>query len=205
MGGALSPKYSVIDDFLGDGLASAILNYAQRQEAAFRPMAICEHRQGPYPAGRSLLVNDEGLGPHRASFEAAVAASFPQLCAAASVPQFDLARIELQLCAFLDGDHFDLHIDTDRDDARDLLDTDRILTGVYYLSSQEHGFTGGELALHPFRRDAPPEMIAPRRDRLVVFPSFAMHEVLPVFGPCHFRDARLSVNCWLHRHRGDAQ
>lgn len=203
MSGALVPKFAVIDEFLADSTVGMLHNYAVALEAAFQPMAIVEDRPGSYPAGRRLLVYDGGLGQHGPAFEAAIADRFTDLCAATGVPPFDLARLELQLCAFRDGDHFEPHIDTDRKQASKALESDRVLTAVYYLSG-ETAFSGGELVLHPFSLDGPPELIAPRRNRLVVFPSFTLHEVLPVAGPRRFRDARLSVNCWMRRPRSNS-
>lgn len=205
MVGPLFPKFGVIDDFLGGATAEAIIEYAIALESQFRPLEIAANQPGGNPAGRSLAVCYDGLGPHSAAFEAAITGHFAGLCAAAGIKPFDLARIEVQLCAFMHGDRIELHIDTDRKDASKFAQSDRVLTGVYYLSSGQDRFEGGELALHPFHLDAPPELIMPRRNRLVVFPSFAGHEVLPVIGPRKFSDARLSINCWLHRRRNSPQ
>ena len=76
-----------------------------------------------------------------------------------------------------------------------------MVSAVYYFHRQPRGFSGGQLAIYPIDAgDA--ATIEPMHDRLVVFPSFAPHEVLPVTVPGNaFADARFSINCWLRRER----
>ena len=73
------------------------------------------------------------------------------------------------------------------------------MSAVYYFHVQPLGFSGGELVIHPFGLSEA-SVIEPRDNRLVVFPSFALHEVLPVVCPNDgFASARFSINCWLRR------
>ena len=42
--------------------------------------------------------------------------------------------------------------------------------------------------------------VAPEKDSLLIFPSWALHEVMPVVCPSgEFADSRFSVNCWVWR------
>jgi Rps23 Pro-64 3,4-dihydroxylase Tpa1-like proline 4-hydroxylase len=76
---------------------------------------------------------------------------------------------------------------------------------VYYFSEKPRRFQGGELRLHgfpdPFRKTPGPVVdVVPEPDKLVIFPSWLEHEVLPVRVPSKaWRDCRFSINCWIHR------
>jgi SM-20-related protein len=44
--------------------------------------------------------------------------------------------------------------------------------------------------------------VEPEHNRLVAFPAFVPHEVVPISCPGNaFADRRFSINCWLHRAR----
>jgi Rps23 Pro-64 3,4-dihydroxylase Tpa1-like proline 4-hydroxylase len=48
-----------------------------------------------------------------------------------------------------------------------------------------------------FQRDAAFADIEPGQNRLVAFPSWAPHEVMPISCPSRrFIDSRFAVNCW---------
>jgi Rps23 Pro-64 3,4-dihydroxylase Tpa1-like proline 4-hydroxylase len=79
-----------------------------------------------------------------------------------------------------------------------------MLSAVYYFHRMPKAFSGGCLRLH--RIGARPGDIGmdvtPIDNSLVVFPSWAPHEVLPV--RClsgAFGDSRFAVNCWVYRAR----
>ena len=87
---------------------------------------------------------------------------------------------------------------------------DRLLSAVYYFHREPKRFTGGQLRLHrstpdddpsdpePIRNPADQIDIEPKRNSLLVFPSWASHEVLPVDCPSsRFEDHRFAVNIWL--------
>jgi Rps23 Pro-64 3,4-dihydroxylase Tpa1-like proline 4-hydroxylase len=81
----------------------------------------------------------------------------------------------------------------------------RVLSCVYYFAETPRRFQGGELRLYgfpdPFREAAGPIVeVVPEPDKLVIFPSWLEHEVLPVQVPSKaWRDCRFSINCWIHR------
>ena len=101
---------------------------------------------------------------------------------------------------YRDGAFFCRHIDT-----RVHLDpknhsNPRILSGVYYFHTEPRGFTGGALRLYPAVSTERHRDIEPQANMLLVFPSWAPHEVLPVQCPSGtLEDSRLAINCWIRR------
>ncbi len=120
--------------------------------------------------------------------------------------------LELQLAAHGDGAHFRPHLDIPLGQTRAPLGAapgeDRVLSAVYYFHGAPNGFSGGELRLHRFgadwhRDDAEPSSfvdIEPVDNSLVIFPSWALHEVRPVRCPSgRFENYRFAINCWFCR------
>ena len=199
----MAPRFHIIDDFLPLPLLAAIEDEARARQAELE-LTDCggDPQDGAYSARRRVWVLKQGLGALTAAFDAAVMARFAELCGGTGIAEFAVSRLEHELCAQRDGSHFAPHIDTDsREPARDLT-SDRLISAVFYFPCEPHGFTGGELLLHPFFSAVEPVRVAPRRNRLVAFPSFAIHEVTRVTtSDDGFEAARHSVNCWLHRAR----
>ncbi len=78
--------------------------------------------------------------------------------------------------AHREGSFFIPHLDTFTSANRAEQQTDRVVTMVYYFHIQPRRFTGGALALYPFARGEP-ILLDPADNRLIAFPSFALHEV----------------------------
>ena len=117
------------------------------------------------------------------------------------IPEFEISHLEYELVAHRDGSFFRRHIDTATQSARENTKSDRVVTAVYYFHDMPKQFTGGELALAPLGPGAP-KLIEPANNRLVAFPSFVPHEVLPVACPVNdFSNARFAVNIWLRREK----
>ena len=149
-------------------------------------------------------VNWTDLGKFSSLFEEHVRALLPELIDQLRVTPFIAGEIELELVAHNDGAHFALHGDlyTGQGSARG----DRLLSAVYYFHRAPKAFSGGCLRLH--RIGARPGDtgvdIAPDQNSLVVFPSWAPHEVLTVHCPSGaFGDSRFAVNCWVYRERAE--
>ena len=198
------PPHQLIEDFLPAAIHAELLAYTLANAAKFQPTTVTDQGEANYnPGTRQSWACDGGLGPLKAPFKAAVEAQREAMLAALGIPSFDLARVELELVAHRDGSFFRPHIDTLTSLNRSDQQTDRMLTIVYYFCAEPKRFTGGELALFPFGAGKP-KLLEPADNRLVAFPSFAMHEVNPVSCPPDddFADARFAVNCWLHRKRG---
>jgi SM-20-related protein len=118
------------------------------------------------------------------------------------VPPFVPEQIELELAAHRDGGFYRTHIDTHTGPAQEGDGRDRMLTMVYYFHRTPRAFSGGEIALYPFVPGGDPVLIEPADNRLVAFPSLALHEVRPVACPGDdWADARFAVNIWFARQR----
>ena len=122
------------------------------------------------------------------------------------------SSLELELAAHGNGAHYKPHLDIPLGQDRAPLGSregeDRALSAVYYFYCEPKRFSGGELRLYSFgsgwnneNADASSYVdLQPVNNSLVVFPSWAMHEVRPVQCPSgEFRDHRFAVNCWYCR------
>lgn len=199
---AVTINHLIIDDFLPAADHAALIAYALAHPERFEPSLVRREGQGTRAAGRISLLHAGPLGELGARFEAAILGRKDELFAATGTPPFEIERCESELSVHRDGGFYKPHQDTFTGHDRDAMKSDRLVTAVYYFHRQPKGFTGGEIALYPFR-PGKPLLVEPRDNRLVAFPSFALHEVLPVTCPGDdFASARFSINCWLRRAKG---
>lgn len=195
----LLPPYVVIDDFLSPGQHDALLAWALEQEGAIARGTLhgnCLNSE----IRRSWTSRD--LGQLKPVLRSRIGEVLPRLLDSVRMASFDGAKIELEMSAHRDGDFYGPHIDTGVSTGRDGLLTDRVVTVVYYFHARPRGFSGGELAIHPFGGGGDPVLIDPKDNRLLAFPAFALHEVKPVH--CErdsFAAGRFAVNAWVHRPR----
>jgi Rps23 Pro-64 3,4-dihydroxylase Tpa1-like proline 4-hydroxylase len=197
------PKFLVIDDFLSPSLLASLLEHALEQPASYVPTGVMRHGESQIATDARISSEREGgLGPHKVAFAEAVVARLDQFIAELKVPPFALTRTELQLIAHGDDAFYKAHIDTHTQSSRTDQASDRVLSCVFYFHREPKGFTGGEIAIHPFAKGEEPVLVDPRQNRLVVFPSFVWHEVRRISCPSGtFADSRFAINCWLHRAR----
>ena len=115
----------------------------------------------------------------------------------APLTAFEVSQVELELMAHGDGAFYKRHLDTQTGgDAR----SRRLVSGVYYFNHRPKAFSGGALRLYAIGDDDRFIVIEPVHNSLLVFPSWAPHEVMPVSCPSKaFVDSRFAVNCWLRR------
>lgn len=199
------PPYQVFADFLPESHRRALLDMALAREAEFQPTSVKRDGGDVVDPARRISSKLPDMRPLRPPIKQALLDAAPALFRAAGVPPFDIAHIETELVAHNDGAHFAPHRDTlagVNRTTRDGAPLDRVVSGVYYFHAQPKAFSGGALRLHPFHA-APgtePVDIEPDQNSLVVFPSFALHEVRPVSCPSRrFADSRFAVNCWLYK------
>jgi SM-20-related protein len=201
--------YLVQRDFLSVGEHAALLAWALDNEARFAPAGVGGAGVKP-GVRRSVSLRD--LGPLAAVLKARLkdrAAAFVETLQTAP---FAVSHVELELVAHNDGAFYSRHRDTSEGDVAG--HAHRVLSGVYYFHREPKGFSGGCLRLHAIRAlaaDAPGDDgalevgaldVSPDQNTLVVFPSWAPHEVMPVSCPSGaFADSRFAVNCWLHLRR----
>jgi SM-20-related protein len=196
-------RHCLLDGFLPEDLRSALLEYALQNEAAFEPSGTLSHgtTETYRPEFRVSLRLPDGLGPFRSQFKKAVVARFTELIAVLGMEDFALSGVEVELTAHRNGAFFRAHIDTMTRNLREGRPSDRMISLVYYFHAQPQRFTGGELVLYPLGK-GDPLLVEPCDNRLLAFPSFAIHEVKQVHCvPDDFRNARFAINCWLHRAR----
>lgn len=199
------PPFALIRDFLNEEQHAGLLEWALASKKLAEPSTVGTDRQidPSLRRSRSLTISSKHQ-PWRDLLRKRLEETQAELFAGAGVQPFPIARIELELVVYLDGAYFGLHRDTHRQGSGS--DSDRVLTGVYYFYAEPKGFSGGALRLFRFgcAEPIPGDFveIEPEQNALLVFPAWAMHEVLPV--RCvddDLRSARLAINCWLHRAR----
>jgi SM-20-related protein len=197
----LVPPHRVYHGFLDSIAQGNLLAWAIENESKFEASSVLstfvkdETKREP-SLRTSLRVND--FGPAKAMICQRVLDFVPVLIKDLRVTSFEPSRVELELVANNDGAFFKRHIDTFMADARK--SSDRLLSAVYYFHAEPKAFSGGELRLHSLTDDDSFVDIPPEQNILVVFPSWASHEVLTVSCPSkRFSDSRFNVNCWVHR------
>lgn len=204
------PPYLVVDGFLGNDLIERLLEYAKAREGEFVPSKVGYGDKGgridPVIRFSRVLKN---LGELRTKIEALFREVMQQAIIDLKLSPFELADCEIELVAHNDGAFFKRHIDTQMGIPDEK--TQRILTGVLYFHSMPKGFSGGQFRLFPLNPLAENFVdIDPERDRLVLFPAWAPHEVMPISCPSgEFAQSRFAINCWYRRpeshnqHAGD--
>lgn len=197
----VSVPYFLADNFLPDALHQGLLAHTLKVDD-FAPGKVIAGGTSDYHLDlRKGQLSNDRLGPYQSAFRAALQRAFPGICLATGVAQFDLAEVETRLAAHSDGDFFSPHRDSFTGKDREQTRGDRLITAVYYFHQTPCAFQGGDLHIHPFDNSAP-AIFEPRDNRLVAFPSFMLHEVLPVSVPSKgFADSRFSISCWFDRAR----
>lgn len=190
----------VRDGFLSSDEQRALLDWTLGQQPAFRASRLAD---GDVHTGirSSLRLPTELAQPWKAWFAQRMHALLPELIATLALRPFDMERFELELACHNDGDFYRRHIDTAINATWH--PGTRTISAVYYFHREPLGFSGGNLRLHAFKRggdDRAFRDIPPLQNRLVAFPSWAPHEVMPIACPSRqFADSRFSINCWVHR------
>lgn len=197
--------YRRIDNFLGEELVKRLLTYAEARQSDFSQSGVGSSKETSIinkEIRQSLMLWD--FGDLQSVLQERFEALLPWAVSELHLSPITLGRLELQLVAHGDGSFFREHLDThmSQPDAK----TDRVLTAVYYFFRRPRRFTGGELRLFAFAPDTDGTRrfidIAPDHDMLLLFPSWAPHEVRPVSCPSgEFMDSRFAVNCWFRQPR----
>ncbi len=197
------PPYLVRHDFLPAETVAGLLDYALARQSEFAPT-----RLGSNNVDSSFRVSTRlrDLGGYREIVEAKMRGQLPGLIAELRMDPFQPSKLETELVAHGDGAFYKRHADTQTaryDEVNDL----RVLSGVYYFHAEPKAFGGGALRLFAIGGGASENFVdvEPVRNSLLVFPSWAPHEVMPVVCPSRrFMDSRFAINCWVHRRKADA-
>ena len=207
------PPHHIYRDFLDPADEAILLAWALNNRVRFKPATLAGGKVDPDRRTAECLTD---LGPAAAIFSDRIRTLMPDMVARTATRPFALEFIELELVAHGHGAHFATHTDMPIGWGRSPLGgdatgtQDRLLSAVYYFHRQPKRFSGGQLRIHrstpdddptdlpPVRTAADLVDLEPERNSLLVFPSWASHEVLRVDCPSRrFEDHRFAVNVWL--------
>lgn len=192
----IMPPYLVLRDFVEEETVAGLLEHALARESQFAASRTGRSENGGVRPDIRVSVGTRDLGPFRGILKAKIFSLIPEWIEKLRVTPFDSPKLETELVAHNDGAFYKRHIDTARE--RDRI---RVLSGVYYFHAKPKAFSGGALRLHAIGgENARFVDIEPAHNSLLVFPSWAPHEVMPVICPSgRFGDSRFAVNCWVYR------
>ncbi|MGH8193622.1 MAG: 2OG-Fe(II) oxygenase [Woeseiaceae bacterium] len=192
--------YVSLSSFLGS-VRTSILEQVLSRERMFAPATVhpegSDRRVVDDRMRRALtLENAEFLG---SEFTDGLKGALPGALKRLGMKGFAVGDIEVQVTASGDGDYYRMHRDSDNTSTREL-------SFVYFFHREPRRFSGGELRLFDNRRVSgtahadSSQLLSPRQDTLVIFPSRFPHELLPVRVPSkEFGDSRFTVNGWIHQ------
>jgi SM-20-related protein len=190
--------YLVLHDFLDEATVAGLLDYAVSHHSDFAPTTVVP---GTVDYSIRVSIGLDELGGYRKVFKAKILDLVPTLISRLHVSPFEASGLETELVAHGDGAFYKQHIDTRTDSHKDAKQV-RVLSGVYYFNAEPKAFTGGALRLHAIGGKSGENLvdIEPVRNSLLVFPSWAPHEVMRVSCPSkRFIDSRFAINCWVYR------
>ena len=196
-----APWWMTCDEFLPPDEMREVMALIQRNAAAFKPSAVLTAGKGQVnpDVRRSRVLYEEPAVINL--FEERLLACADTVFERLRMAPFLVRYLEVQITHTGDGEFFRIHNDNS---SRRL--SSRRITFVYYLHQEPRAFSGGELRLHTSRTDGQRWQptgdfvdIEPQQNRLVVFPSFLLHELRPVHVPSRqMAHGRLTVNGWFH-------
>ncbi len=195
---SLMPPHLVLHNFLEEETISRLLTFTLAHEREFQPTTV-RRLEHPNPTIR-VSVATRKLGELRPILKSKILPLVPDWIAKLRATPVATAKLILELVAHNDGAFYRRHIDTET--ASELYSI-RILSAVYYFHAAPRAFTGGALRLFAIGGDGNRFVdIEPTHNSLLVFPSWAPHEVMPVSVPSgRFADSRFAINCWIHREK----
>ena len=200
------PPHHLYTDFFEEAEVAGLIDWALANQLRFSPAPLAD---GSVDHARRNALRLSDLGPNRSWFERKVMARSTELIAQIGATPFETQYLELEIVAYGDGAHFHAHTDIPVGVGRKPLGgdssgrQDRLLSAVYYFHSSPKNFTGGQLRLFRIGADESADNhvdVEPEQNLMVVFPSWAKHQVLRVSCPSgRFEDSRFAVNCWFCR------
>jgi SM-20-related protein len=192
-------RYIQIENFFPPELHQQLLNYAIDRRADYAETGPAtnnefykDHRNSLviyYPRYTEMLLDR-------------LKQVMPQVIQYLDLDPFEVARIETQLTAHNDGNYYKTHNDNSSPDT-----AARRLTYVYYFNQSPKAYSGGNLAIYDTEmRDGrahagtQAQIVEPKDNSIVFFPSHYMHEVQPVVCPSQaFADSRFTLNGWIRQ------
>ena len=195
--------YRILSGAFEDAFAARLLSYALDNERRFEASRIGQQGEGSVDASFRVSMVLRDLGALKRDIRARLLAIAPASMKELGVTPFEVAKAEVEMVAHGDGAFYRPHVDTSLDNPDD--DLLRLVSAVYYFNVEPRRYSGGALRLHAMGSDGTNGQyvdVEPRHNSLVLFPSWALHEVMPVHCPSRsFADSRFAINCWLLRKR----
>jgi len=198
--------------FLPKRELQALTKYVLQHESDFTPSTVISH-EGPDSASdpsyrKSLVLYN--LGEYTSMIQDRLLNLLPNVLTAFARERFPISHFDIQVTASNDGDFFKVHQDNSSEDPVDI--HRREVSFVYYFHTEPKSFTGGQLKLYNSQngevqqsKKQTAQVITPRQNALVLFPSSYDHEVLPVRCPSRkFVSSRFTVNGWVIREEAAA-
>ncbi len=153
-----------------------------------------------------VLYDPEAL---QSWFSPLVLAYLPSVLPRLGLPPFPVQQVELQLTASYHGDFYKAHHDVTLGEMDSV--AGRRVSFVYYFQLAGGSFAGGALRLYDHfagkgtdTRDRFTSVL-PLPNRLVLFRSETLHEVMPVEARSgRAEDGRFTLNGWIHGEGGSA-
>jgi SM-20-related protein len=197
-------RYIQIENFFPPELHQQLLNYAIASRADYAETGPAtnnefykDHRNSLviyYPRYTEMLLDR-------------LKQVMPRVIQYLDLDPFEVARIETQLTAHNDGNYYKTHNDNSSPDT-----AARRLTYVYYFNQSPKAYSGGNLAIYDTEMrdgrahagtqaaESNPQIVEPKDNSIVFFPSHYMHEVQPVVCPSQaFADSRFTLNGWIRQ------
>jgi SM-20-related protein len=190
--------YLVLHDFLDRTTVAGLLDYALSRQSDFAPTMLIS---GVVDSSIRISISLRELGSYRKVLKAKILELVPTLISRLHLSAFEASWLETELVAHGDGAFYKKHIDTQTESHEEMKQL-RVLSVVYYFNAEPKAFTCGVLRLHAIGSKNGENFvdIEPVRNGLLVFPSWAPHEVMPVSCPSRrFIDSRFAINCWVYR------
>jgi SM-20-related protein len=191
-----SPRCGSISTWLGAEAAARALKFAQASREQFKASDVGYGERNRIDLSYRRSSKLKPIGELENEVRADVTTVLPCMCECLGIAPFDPARFEVEMVAHGDGAFFSRHEDIV---IRPGMTNYRVISAVYYFHRLPKSFSGGVLRIHPIGEAASFVDIEPANDKLIFFPSWVPHEVMPVVCPsARFEDSRFAINCWIY-------
>ncbi|WP_370584651.1 2OG-Fe(II) oxygenase [Oculatella sp. LEGE 06141] len=193
----LSSTFVQLDNFLTAEQQKQLIHYTLQQEGNF---VATNTSTGEREYRKSVVLHT--FPEYSELISQRIKEVLPYVLTRLSMPTFSIAQIEAQLTGHNDGQYYRVHNDNGSPET-----ATRELTYVYYFHREPKSFSGGELIIYDSKIENNYyvqadsfKTIEPRNNSIVFFPSYYMHEVLPIQCPSRtFADSRFTINGWIRR------
>jgi SM-20-related protein len=192
-------RYIQIENFLPPEFHQQLLNYAITSRADYAETGPATNNEFYKDHRNSLVIY---YPRYTEMFLERLHQVMPRVMQHLDLPPFEVARIETQLTAHNDQNYYKIHNDNSSPDT-----AARRLTYVYYFHQEPKAFSGGELAIYDTEMregrayaGTNSQVVEPKNNSIVFFPSHYMHEVQAVHCPSQeFADSRFTLNGWIRQ------